>query len=194
MSVLFLERLKESQVIASIKEPKQLEAFIETDIQAAFLLLGNLTVIKRYVDFLKEHDRDVFLHIEKIPGISYDREGLKFIARHVQPTGIVTTKPSLVAAAKKEGLIAIKRLFLIDSDALKNGLESAEQVQPDFLELMPGVVPHLIEHVKKKTDIPIITGGLIQNRRQMEKAIERGATAVSTGRTHLWKPLVEVVQ
>ncbi|TFD96602.1 glycerol-3-phosphate responsive antiterminator [Jeotgalibacillus sp. R-1-5s-1] len=191
---MFLERVKESQVIASIKEPKQLEAFIETDIKAAFLLLGNVTVIKRYVDFLKEHDRDVFLHIEKIPGISYDREGLKFIARHVKPTGIVTTKSSLVAAAQKEGLIAIQRLFLIDSDALKYGLESAENIRPDFLELMPGVVPHMIEHVKKKTDIPIITGGLIQNRKQMIRAVERGATAVSTGRTHLWKPLTEVVR
>ncbi|WP_227395013.1 glycerol-3-phosphate responsive antiterminator [Jeotgalibacillus aurantiacus] len=191
---MFLERVKESQVIASIKEPKQLEAFIETDIKSAFLLLGNVTVIKRYVDFLKEHDRDVFLHIEKIPGISYDREGLKFIARHVKPTGIVTTKSSLVAAAQKEGLIAIQRLFLIDSDALKYGLESAENIRPDFLELMPGVVPHMIEHVKKKTDIPIITGGLIQNRKQMIRAVERGATAVSTGRTHLWKPLTEVVR
>ncbi|PPA69485.1 glycerol-3-phosphate responsive antiterminator [Jeotgalibacillus proteolyticus] len=191
---LFLDNVRDSQVIASIKEPKQLEAFSKTDIKTAFLLLGDLTVIKRYVDFLKAYNRDVFLHIEKIPGISYDREGLKFIAKHVKPTGIVTTKSSLIQSAKKEGLSTIQRLFLIDSDAVEHGLENAEKSQPDCLELMPAVVPHMIGKIKQKSEIPIITGGLIQNRAQMQAALDHGATAVSTGKPHLWKPLREVVQ
>jgi len=185
----FFERLNEDRVIASIKDPKSFDLFLEKDIQSAFLLMGNLTVIKRYVDLLKKHDRDVFLHIEKIPGISFDKEGLRFLAHYVQPTGIVTTKSSLITHAKKEGLIAIQRLFLIDSDAVDHGLSIAETVQPDALELMPGIVPTMIEQIKTHTTIPIITGGLIQHRHQMREAIDSGACAVSTGKPWLWKPI-----
>ncbi|KIL45095.1 glycerol-3-phosphate responsive antiterminator [Jeotgalibacillus soli] len=185
----FFERLAKDSIISSIKDPKSLDQFLEKDIGCAFLLLGNINVIKTYVDLLKTHGRHVFLHIEKIPGISYDKEGLRFINHYVKPTGIVTTKSSLIQLAKKEGLIAIQRLFLIDSDALKQGLKNAEEVQPDALELMPGIIPDMIRKVSRETAIPLITGGLVQNKSQMVAALESGAYAVSTGKPWLWEPV-----
>ncbi len=183
----FIKRLHEDRLIAAIKDPKSFDRFMETDIQSAFLLMGNISVIKRYVDLLKKHDRHVFLHLEKIPGISYDREGLKFIAKFVKPTGIVTTKSSLIQFAKNEGLLAIQRLFLIDTDAVANGLKTVNEIQPHALEVMPGLIPEMIKKIKKETDLPIITGGLIQHARHIEEAISSGAVAASTGRSWLWK-------
>ncbi|MCA0171356.1 glycerol-3-phosphate responsive antiterminator [Bacillus sp. RAR_GA_16] len=174
-------------MIAAIKDPKSFDRFIESDLQSAFLLMGNISVIKRYVDQLKKHDRHVFLHIEKIPGISFDKEGLKFISKFVKPTGIVTTKSSLVQLAKQEGLLTIQRLFLIDTDAVHNGLKSVREIQPDALEVMPGLIPEMIQQLKMETDIPLITGGLIQNRDHIGQALASGAIAVSTGRSWLWK-------
>lgn len=183
----FLQQLGQDRLIASIKSPKNLERFLETEIQAAFLLTGNISVIKRYVDLLKQHNRMVFLHIEKIPGISYDREGLEFLAKFVKPTGIVTTKSSLINYAKQEGLVAIQRLFLVDTDAVAQGLKTVQNIKPDALELMPGLIPEMIEKIVKKTSIPIITGGLIQNESHIQAALKAGATAVSTGKSWLWK-------
>ncbi|MBD8848317.1 MULTISPECIES: glycerol-3-phosphate responsive antiterminator [Priestia] len=183
----FLQQLGQDRLIASIKSPKNLEQFLETEIQAAFLLTGNISVIKRYVDLLKQHNRMVFLHIEKIPGISYDREGLKFLAKFVKPTGIVTTKSSLINYAKQEGLVAIQRLFLVDTDAVAQGLKTVQDIKPDALELMPGLIPEMIEKIVKKTSIPIITGGLIQNESHIQAALKAGATAFSTGKSWLWK-------
>ncbi len=125
--------------------------------------------------------------MEKIPGISYDREGLKFIAKFVKPTGIVTTKSSLIQFAKNEGLLAIQRLFLIDTDAVANGLKTVNEIQPHALEVMPGLIPEMIKKIKKETDLPIITGGLIQHARHIEEALSSGAVAASTGRSWLWK-------
>lgn len=127
------------------------------------------------------------MHLEKIPGISYDREGLRFIAKFVRPTGIVTTKSSLIQLAKNEGLLTIQRLFLIDSDALANGLKAVNEIEPHALEIMPGLIPEMIRKVKHETDVPIITGGLIQNAGHIEEALESGALAASTGRAWLWK-------
>ncbi|MFA1512822.1 glycerol-3-phosphate responsive antiterminator [Priestia aryabhattai] len=183
----FLQQLGQDRLIASIKSPKNLEQFLETEIRAAFLLTGNISVIKRYVDLLKQHNRMVFLHIEKIPGISYDREGLKFLAKFVKPTGIVTTKSSLINYAKQEGLVAIQRLFLVDTDAVAQGLKTVQDIKPDALELMPGLIPEMIEKIVKKTNIPIITGGLIQHESHIQAALKAGATAVSTGKSWLWK-------
>lgn len=45
---LFFESVAKDKVIAAIKEPKHLEKFLESDIKAAFLLTGNISVIKRY--------------------------------------------------------------------------------------------------------------------------------------------------
>ncbi|MFI8685896.1 glycerol-3-phosphate responsive antiterminator [Rossellomorea sp. NPDC077527] len=183
----FIRRLEHDRLIASIKDPKSLDQFLESNIQCAFLLAGNISVIKRYVDLLKKHNRFVFLHIEKIPGISYDREGLKFIANYVQPTGIVTTKSSLIQLAKKEGLLTIQRLFLVDTDAVKNGLKSVNEIQPHALELMPALIPEMIVKVKRRTNLPIITGGLIRHQKHIDAALESGAMAVSTGKPPLWQ-------
>lgn len=183
----FISSLKEDQMIAAIKNPKSLEKFLETDLKAAFLLTGNISVIKKYVTLLKSHHRQVFLHIEKIPGISYDKEGLKFLAKFVKPDGIVTTKSSLIQLAKKEGLLVIQRLFLIDTEAVENGIETIQELQPDALEIMPGIVPEMISKIKKKTKIPIITGGLIENKQQIQAALDSGAIAVSIGKPWIWK-------
>lgn len=183
----FTKRLSEDRLIASIKDPKSLDHFLESSIQSAFLLTGNISVIKRYVDLLKKHNRFVFLHIEKIPGISYDREGLKFIAKYVKPTGIVTTKSSLIQLAKKEGLLTIQRLFLVDTDAVKNGLLAVNEIQPHALEIMPALIPEMISKIKRETNLPIITGGLIRNQEHIDSALQSGALAVSTGKPWLWK-------
>ncbi|XJZ28009.1 glycerol-3-phosphate responsive antiterminator [Bacillota bacterium Lsc_1132] len=183
----FLNYLKEDRMIAAIKSPKNLEKFLETDLQTAFLLIGNISVIKRYVDLLKSHHRRVFLHVEKIPGISYDKEGLKFLAKFVKPDGIVSTKSSLIQFAKNEGLATIQRLFLVDTDAVNHGLDTINEIKPDALEIMPGIIPDMIHKLTKKTDIPIITGGLIENKQQIQAALDSGAMAVSTGTPLLWK-------
>ncbi|MBW7651718.1 glycerol-3-phosphate responsive antiterminator [Anoxybacillus sp. ST4] len=177
----------QEKFIATIKHPKHMEYFLKTRWKTAFLQTGTISVIKRYVDLLKEHDRYVFIHVEKIPGITCDKEGLQFLAKFIRPHGIVTTKSSLIHLAKKEKLWAIQRLFLVDTDAMMNGLHSIQQVAPDALEVMPGIVPEMIEYLVKKTNIPIITGGLIQNKNQILQSIQKGAQAVSSGNPEIWK-------
>lgn len=138
------------------------------------------------MDFYRENDFMVFVHIEKIGGISFDQEGLQFIAHYVKPDGIITTKANLIKIAKKLNLITIQRCFLVDSDAFRNALEITKEVQPDFVELMPAVIPEMIEKFKTETNLPIITGGLLQNKEQMIRALASGAIAVSTGNPELW--------
>ncbi|MDM5189311.1 glycerol-3-phosphate responsive antiterminator [Bacillus sp. DX4.1] len=183
----FFNCLAEDQRIAAIHSPKKLDQFLRTNLRIAFLMTGNISVIKRYVDVLKKHNRLVFLHLEKIAGISYDKEGIKFIAKLVQPTGIISTKGSLIQLAKKEGLLTIQRLFLVDTEAMNHGINLVDVCQPDVVEIMPALMPDMIQKVVHKTNVPIITGGLVYEEKHLVAALHSGAQAVSTGDDSFWK-------
>ncbi|WGV59774.1 glycerol-3-phosphate responsive antiterminator [Brevibacillus brevis] len=183
----FRARLAQYKLIASVKEAKHLEKAAEANLSAAVLSIGNIGVIKGYVDYFKAKNIPVFLHLERIGGISHDREGIAFLGHYVKPDGIVTTRNTLVKLAKKQGLLTIQRLFLVDSDSIKSGLTSLQDTQPDAVELMPGLLPEFIEEFRSVIDTPIISGGLIRKREQMEEVLKHGATAVSVGSPLLWK-------
>ncbi|MBP2072639.1 MULTISPECIES: glycerol-3-phosphate responsive antiterminator [Thermoanaerobacterium] len=182
----FIERLKCNKLIAAVKEEKHIEKAINKNLSGVFLLTGNIGVIKRYVDFYRSHDMFVFVHIEKIGGISFDKEGLEFVANYVKPDGVITTKNNLIKIAKKFDILTIQRCFMIDTDALKKTIEISKEAQPDFIELMPALMPDVIYEFTKNAKELVISGGLIKTSEHMINALLSGAIAVSTGDPKLW--------
>ncbi|MDE4541554.1 glycerol-3-phosphate responsive antiterminator [Thermoanaerobacterium sp. R66] len=182
----FLRRLDSKKMIAAVKEERHIERAVNKNLSGVFLLTGNIAVIKKYVDFFKSNDMFTFVHIEKIGGISFDKEGLEFVANYVKPDGIITTKNSLIKIAKKLNMLTIQRCFMIDTDALKKAIEISKETQPDFVELMPALMPNVIREFTENTNEPVISGGLIKTSEQMINALLNGAIAVSTGTPRLW--------
>jgi glycerol uptake operon antiterminator len=183
----FYERLIKIKKIAAIKEPKYLEKALQAELSAVVLSIGNIGVIKRYVDLFSPLDTPVFVHIERIGGISHDKDGIDFLAHYVRPAGIVSTRSHLIIHAKRQGLLTIQRIFLIDSDAVRSGYLSIQKTQPDAVEIMPALVTEYITEFRQKIGQPIIAGGLIRSPEQMAQALKHGATAVSMGRPKLWE-------
>ncbi|MEG6566143.1 glycerol-3-phosphate responsive antiterminator [Thermoanaerobacterium saccharolyticum] len=182
----FLRRLDSRKLIAAIKEERHIERAINKNLSGVFLLTGNIGVIKKYVDFFRANDMFTFVHMEKIGGISFDKEGLEFVANYVKPDGIITTKNNLIKIAKKLNMLTIQRCFMIDTDALKKAIEISKETQPDFVELMPALMPDVIREFTENTSEPVISGGLIKTSEQMMNALLNGAIAVSTGTPRLW--------
>jgi glycerol uptake operon antiterminator len=178
--------LVEHQTIATVEKIESLEGAIESPANIIFLLVGSIFNIKDLVDQVKAAGKHVFLHMEFIEGIAPDRSGVAFIAQHVRPSGIISTKGNLVRIAKEAGLMAIQRIFLIDRSALVRGIKAVEQSQPDALEVMPGIMPRVIQELTDMTPLPIIAGGLVSNRQEIKEILQAGALAVSTGTPSLW--------
>lgn len=176
----------EHQMIAAVEKVEDLDHAIESNANVIFLLAGSIFNIKDLVDRVKAVNKHVFLHMEFIEGIAPDRCGVSYVAQHVQPTGIISTKSNLIRFAKDSGLMAIQRIFLIDRSALTRGIKMIEQSQPDAVEVMPGIMPRIIRWMAEKTPLPIIAGGLVGNTEEIESALEAGALAVSVGTTELW--------
>jgi glycerol uptake operon antiterminator len=178
--------LVEHQTIAAVQKVEDMERAVKSSANIIFLLVGSIFNIKELVDKVKSANKKVFIHMDFIEGIAADRSGVAYIAHHIKPTGIISTKSNLIRGAKEAGLMAIQRIFLIDRSAVVRGVKAAEQNQPDAIEVMPGIMPRVIREMTDMTSLPIIAGGLVSSQREIDEALEAGALAVSAGTSLLW--------
>ena len=181
------ESFREHPVIASIRNDSDFKYALNSKVAALFILHGDIFNLPQIIKECKKHNKLVFLHMDLIKGIGRDKEGIIYLARKELCNGIVSTKSNLITAAKKEGLIAIQRLFLLDSAALKTGEQLLKNNQPDAVEILPGIAaPYFIEHIYKKLLCPVIAGGLISDKIEIEELFQKGVLAVSISRKELW--------
>lgn len=81
----------------------------------------------------------------------------------------------------------MQRIFLIDNSALEKSCKLLESTQPDAIEVLPGGMPSVIRKVKDRTNLPILAGGFISSREDVELALQAGAEAVTTSNKNLWR-------
>ncbi|TDF98652.1 glycerol-3-phosphate responsive antiterminator [Paenibacillus piri] len=183
-----LYKLGNNPIIAALRKPEEIERALDSQVQNIFFMGGNLKEIIHSVRLAKDRKKGAFIHLDLIKGLSStDKESVDFIAEYVGADGIITPKSHLIKEAKRVGLYAILHLFVIDSLALKNGLSLAQTVQPDGIELMPGVIAKIIHTFSETlTDIPIVASGLIHTKEETIEVLHAGATSLSVSDTTLW--------
>lgn len=181
------ELLIENPVIAALKKNEELNSLLSSTAQIVFVLYGNILTIPEVCKKLKEAGKIVFIHIDLMEGLKADASGIEFIKKYADPEGIISTKVSVIKLARQYGLQTILRIFLIDSLSLKTGIKNINETNPNAVELMPGVATKVIQAMKNETAVPIIAGGLIQNKRDVMEALSAGAVAISTTSKQLWE-------
>lgn len=179
--------LYENPIIAAVKDDPGLEQALETDCQIIFLLYGNICTIGELVERVKSRDKLAMVHLDLIGGLSSEDVSLTFLREKTRADGIITTKAPLVKAAKERGLIAIQRVFLIDSRALANFYKYAESGVPDMIEILPAAMPKVIRKITAACRLPIIAGGLIADREDVNQVLGNGARAVSSTNPEVWR-------
>lgn len=176
----------ESQMIASVKSEADLQPALNSNANIVFLLTGNLMTIADYIQQLRAADKHVFLHLDFIDGLSNSKNALNYVAEYWNPTGIITTKSHIVKMANEVGLKTIQRIFLLDWGAINKGIEMVKSCKPDAVEILPGIMPKIIDQLSRELDFPIIAGGLITDISEVYAALEAGALAVSSGNPDMW--------
>ncbi|GAK06837.1 glycerol-3-phosphate responsive antiterminator [Geomicrobium sp. JCM 19038] len=183
----YFNDLIDSQVIAAISHKEKITKAIQSDCNVAFLLTGDLIVLPEYVEQLKRANMHVFVHLDFIEGLANDKSAIEYVAKMVRPTGIITTKSHLIKWAKKQNLLTIQRLFVLDRNAVKKGIAMVRDSDPDAIEILPGIIPKVIKQYLASSKLPIIAGGLVDQEAEVYEALEAGVLAVSTGEDPLWK-------
>ncbi|MFS0750829.1 glycerol-3-phosphate responsive antiterminator [Oceanobacillus sp. 1P07AA] len=174
-------------VLPAVRQMKDFDKALETDHEYIVILESRLVQLKSLIEYSHRNGKKVLVHFDLIQGLKADEYGMEFLNREMKPDGVLSTRGNVIALAKKYKLLAIQRIFLLDSLALDQNMKLVRKFQPHCIELLPGLIPNIIQQVGTQTKIPIIAGGLIRKNEEVNNALEAGAIAVSTSNTTLWK-------
>lgn len=173
-------------VLPAIRKMKDFERALSTNQASIVFLETRLAQLKSLVHYTRRAGKQSLIHFDLIQGLKPDEYGMEFLIREVKPDGILSTRGNVIALAKKHKLLAIQRMFLLDSLALDHNLTLIERSQPDCIEVLPGLIPSMIVKIRESVNLPIIAGGLITEANDVKAAMDAGAVAVSTSNPELW--------
>ena len=185
-----LEQFEDYPVIAAVKDEDGLKKCLESgaEIQIVFVLYGDLCNIGDIVDRLKEGGKTVIIHLDLISGLGNREIVVDYIKHTTKADGIISTKSTLIKRAKELDFFAVMRFFMLDSMVYENVRKQIENVKPDMIEIIPGAMPKVISRLCEFIEgkVPVIAGGMIMDKEDTMKALDAGATAISTTRQNVW--------
>ena len=173
-------------VIPALRNMKDFEKVLKTDHELIIFLETRLSQVESIVKLSKQHNKKIIMHADLIQGLKGDEYGLEYLIHNVKVDGIISTKSSAISFAKKRNVMGIQRLFAIDSHALDHNLNVCQKIQPDYIEVLPGILPGVIKEIYERTGIKVIAGGLIRTEEDVKNSMENGAYAVTTSNRELW--------
>ena len=176
----------DTNIIPAVKSVKGFENFINTDYEYCVLMNMHLSILKRLVEKGHAANKKCLLHLDLINGLSSDEYGAEYAIQSLKVDGLVSTKSSVMKIAKKKKVLAIYRVFLIDNHSLVKSIDRVNDLRPDYVEILPALAYKAITKIKEKVTIPIIGGGLITCKEDIEDCIAAGMVAVTTSDSNLW--------
>lgn len=186
----FVEAIEAAPIVAAVKDDSGLEMCLTSDVDAVFILYGDICTISDIVAKVKDSGKIAMVHMDLINGLSPRDISTDFIRKYTRADGIITTKSNLITHAKEIGLATVLRHFVLDSMALINierQSHTSRESQPDMIEILPGIIiPKMIRKICSMSRVPVICGGLIQDKEDVMHALASGATAISTTSSEVW--------
>ncbi|MBS4190853.1 glycerol-3-phosphate responsive antiterminator [Bacillus sp. FJAT-49705] len=177
----------DQKILPASSSMKEFERFLISPYKIGVFLDMHIAQLKNIDKMAKEHDKQMIYHVDLIHGIKNDEYATEYICQEYKPFGLISTKSSVILKAKQKGVIAVQRIFLIDTHALEKNYKILEKTKPDYIEVLPGAMPWMIEEVRTRVKTPIFAGGLIRTREEVRNALLAGASAITTSKTDLWE-------
>ncbi|MGL5977661.1 MAG: glycerol-3-phosphate responsive antiterminator [Erysipelotrichaceae bacterium] len=173
-------------IIPAITNMKNFERFLRSSCVIGVILDMHINFLADMVNRAHLAGKQLYVHIDLLKGVSSDEYGVEFLVQSQHVDGILSTKPRVLEAAKKNGVVAIQRVFLIDHQSLQKAMVQVNKTKPDFVEMLPALAPQAIALLQAATSVPVIGGGLLQNKEQIQTILDAGAQAVTTSNHEFW--------
>jgi|AGTN01.3.fsa_nt_gi Glycerol-3-phosphate responsive antiterminator (mRNA-binding) len=182
----YVETIRDNPVIAAVQSQPTFGAALGLRMPTVFLVNTDIFSAKASVDLGIAAGCNVLLHMDLIDGLASSAKALDYVQHRISPSGIISTKSTLIKYAREQGVFCIQRFFIVDSASYDNAVRTARKNKPNMVELMPGIIPDVLRRFTAEVDTPVIAGGLITDRHQVISALSAGAVGVSTGCQALW--------
>lgn len=170
-----------------MRDPRQLERSLAARGSIVYLLCGNAVSIADLVRPIRTAGKAAIVNLDLVGGLSKDPSAVAFLA-DCGATGIISTHHDALRAAHAQGLIAVQRSFLLDSQALANAARALERFRPDAVELLPApVAPRAVKTLERASPgLTLIAGGLIASLREIDELLRAGIAGVSVSDQSMW--------
>jgi len=184
----FIAEVRKNPVIAAAKDSQGLSVALRSQSTIVFVLYGDVTTIGPITRRVREAGKHPVVHIDLIGGLSLQPVACDFVRRATVAEGIISTHASLINRARELGLNTVMRFFMIDSMSFRNVARQAERdLQPDLIEVLPAVlIPDVYRALAQISKVPVMAGGLLTSRREVEEDLRAGCVAVSTTNQKVW--------
>lgn len=179
--------LRQAQVVPSVKDEAGLATALSLPSPVIFVLYGDITTIESIVSRIKKAGRAVLVNLDMVEGYENRAVAVRHLQKRTGADGVLSSKAPLVRAAKELGMVAVHRLFMIDSFAYKQLPEQIKASRADCIEILPGCMPRVIGWIRQDTTLPLIAGGLVCDAGDVRAALRAGASAVATSNQDLWR-------
>ncbi|MEH7462262.1 glycerol-3-phosphate responsive antiterminator GlpP [Bacillus pseudomycoides] len=177
----------EQKILPAVRQIKDLEKLLHSSYEYIVILDIHVAQLKSVITLARQYCKKVFLHVDLIHGLQSDAYATEYICQEFRPYGVLSTRSSVIMKAKQKGVVAIQRVFLIDTSAMEKSCALLEKTRPDYIEVLPGALVDVITEVKERTGLSILAGGFIRSVDDVERALAAGATAITTSKKELWK-------
>ncbi len=105
------------KILPAARSLKQFEQLLKSPFEYIVLLevhVGNLKTLKTEAE---KYGKKVIIHADLIQGLKTDNFAADFLCNDIRPAGIISTRSNMIMKAKAKGIIAIQRMFLLDTIA-----------------------------------------------------------------------------
>ncbi|WP_153126871.1 glycerol-3-phosphate responsive antiterminator [Peribacillus tepidiphilus] len=174
------------KIFPASRNMRDFEKFLQSSYEVGVFLDLHISQLKNVHRMAQAHCKKMFYHMDLIHGLKNDDYATEFVCQEIKPAGLISTKASVIMKAKQKGVLSVQRVFLLDSQALEKNMKIVSKTQPDFLEVLPGAMPWIIEEIKDMVNIPILAGGFIRTPEEVDNALKAGATGITTSNVDLW--------
>jgi len=184
-----IEELERQCCIPVVTTMKKLEQFIDSDLQWCILQDIHIAMLQDMIQSLHRNERKALVHIELINGLANDEYGTEFLCQRMKVDGVISSKSRIIEIAKRNHKLSIQRMFLIDGKSVERGIEMLLKSQPDAVEIMPAIAYRIIPHIKERLHLPLIGGGLLRSKEDIEEGIKAGCMAFTVSDLALCKKI-----
>lgn len=181
-----LARLRELPVVPAVRSLEDVEEARRRGAAAIFFFKGDVFGLREALARCGDSGIPVYVHLDLVEGVGKDAAGIRLL-RELGAAGVVSTRGPLLREARAAGLLAIHRVFMVDSEALRTGTAAVRASEPDLVEVLPGLaVPYVIRELRAAVPHPVIGAGLVTQPEQVAVILRSGAVGVSASARRLW--------
>lgn len=175
------------KVLPAIRKIEDVEKMMSSNYEYLVILDLHVSRLKPIFQMAKANHKKLIIHMDLIHGLKSDEYSTEFICQEFNPFGLISTKGSVILKARQKGVISVQRLFLLDTSSIEKSFALIERTKPDFIEVLPGIMPKIIKNIRNRTQREVFAGGFIDTIEEVEQAFAAGAITVTTSKKDLWK-------